>query len=240
MMGRKFKKTDKIAILGRSGCGKSFLGKCAQDQFDRKIVIDTLYEYNGGDFDFVVNTRQSLIAAMSAVEQNKKFSILYRFDLKVDQEVLSADFDFVCEAVYIFGNVLLVVEEIHLYSGPHFLPTWLKNLSLMGRHRNVALIYTSQRAGETNKTLLSMSTYVYCGQMIDLNDQKYIGNFIGKEARALSEIPDRSFIEFDSQNPKVNRIVPNDFLKTGLEFKGENSANFKSQTTKKQKTGAKK
>jgi ABC-type dipeptide/oligopeptide/nickel transport system ATPase component len=234
-MSRKFKPTDKIAILGRSGCGKSHLGKDAQKQFPRKIVVDTLYEYNGGDFDFVVDTRKSLIAAMSAVEQNEKFSILYRFNLKNSEEDKNADFDFICEAVYIFGNVLLVVEEIHLYSTPHFLPTWLKNLALMGRHQKVALIYTSQRAGETNKTLLSMSNYVYCGQMIDLNDQKYIGNFIGKEARALSEIPDRSFIEFNSNDPKNHKMVKNDFLKTGLEFKDKKSATIKSQTTKNKK-----
>lgn len=231
-MSRKFKATDKIAILGRSGCGKSHLAKDAQKQFERKIVIDTLYEYNGGDFDFVVDTRSSLIAAMSAVEKNKKFSILYRFNLKSSEEIKNDDFNFICEAVYIFGNVLLVIEEVHLYSGPHFLPTWLKNLALMGRHQNVALIYTSQRAGETNKTLLSMANYVYCGQMIDLNDQKYIGNFIGKEARALSDIPDRSFIEFNSNDPKNPKTVKNDFLKTGLEFKDKKSATIKSQTTK--------
>lgn len=231
-MSRKFKNTDKIAILGRSGCGKSHLGKEAQKQFPRKIVIDTLYEYSGGDFDFVVDTRKSLLVAMGAVEKKEKFSILYRFNLKTSEEFKNADFDFICEAVYNFGNVLLVVEEINLYSTPHFLPTWLENLALRGRHQKVALIYTSQRAGVTNKTLLAMSTYVYCGQMIDLNDQKYIGNFIGKEAGALSEIPDRSFIEFNSNEPKNHKMVKNDFLKTGLEFRQNKTANVKSQTTK--------
>lgn len=235
---RSYKPTDKIFILGRSGCGKSFLGKSIQDQFDRLVVIDSLYEYSGSDFDFVVDSYQSFLNALVHLEKEKNFKILFRFNLAMGNSEREILFDRACECIYQLGDVCLVIEEVHLYSSPQFLPHWFKNIALMGRHQNIGLICTSQRAGETNKTLLSMSTYVYCGQIIDLNDQKYIANFIGKEARALSELQDRTFIEYSSADPKSCKIVSNNFLKSGLDLEKKSTVNIKARP-KNKKTGEK-
>lgn len=224
-----FKSIDKFFILGRSGCGKSFLGKSIQQSFNRKIVIDSLHEYNGGDFDFVVDTYKSLIACMLAVQNQSKFSILFRFNLNLDEESQIQEFNKICEAVYNFGNVLLVVEEVHLYSSPQFLPHWLKNLTLMGRHKEVALLFTTQRAGETNKTLLAMSTHVFCGQMIDKNDQNYVASFIGKNSADLARLPDRTFFHFKSSDPLAVKTILNDNFKTGLDFKKKSTVNKKAE-----------
>lgn len=226
---RSYKAIDKIFILGRSGCGKSFLGKSIQQKFDRLVVVDSLHEYNGGDFDFVVDSAKSFMRALLDLEKQKSFKILFRFSIYWNDETKEGEFDRLCEIIYHFGNTCLVIEEIHLYSSPQFLPLWLKNIALMGRHQNISLICTSQRAGETNKTLLSMSTFIYCGQIIDLNDQKYISTFIGKDARALSELEDRTFIEYSSDDPKNPKIVKNDFLKTGLDFKKKSTVNIKAR-----------
>lgn len=230
---KKFKPIDKIFILGRSGCGKSHLSKLIQQQYGRLIVVDTLMEYNGGEFDFVVDSYPTFLKILMHLEKEKAFKVLFRFSLHDEEEKKHFIFNKVCEAIYHLGNVCLVVEEVHFYSNPQKLPLWFENIALTGRHQNIALICTSQRAGLTNKTLLSMSTYVYCGQIIDLNDQKYIANFIGKEARALSELEDRNFIEYSSDNPKSPKIVKNDFLQTGLDFKKKSTVTIKSQTKNK-------
>lgn len=192
-------------------------------------MIDSLYEYNGGDFDFVVDSYPAFLVALVSLEKEKKFRVLFRFNLSMGESERESLFNRLCECIYHLGDVCLVIEEVHLYSSPQFLPLWLKNIALMGRHQKIGLICTSQRAGETNKTLLSMSTYVYCGQIIDLNDQKYIANFIGKEARALSELQDRTFIEYSSSDPMSNKIVKNDFLKTGLDFEKKSTVNIKAR-----------
>lgn len=232
---RSYKPIDKIFILGRSGCGKSFLGKSIQSKFSRVVVIDTLREYSGGGFDFVVDTYETFLKALVHLEKEKNFKILFRFSLHAAESERIEIFDQLCAAVYHLGDVCLVIEEVHFYSTPHSLTTWFQNIALTGRHEKIALICTSQRAGLTNKTLLSMSTYVYCGQMIDLNDQKYIANFIGKNARDLSELQDRTFIEYSSADPANPKIVKNDFLKTGLDFEKKSTVNKKARP--KTKTG---
>lgn len=235
---RSYKPTDKIFILGRSGCGKSFLGKTIQEKFNRLIVIDSLYEYSGGDFDFVVDSYPAFLGALINLENQKNFKVLFRFNLSMVEVEREALFNRLCECIYQLGDVCLVIEEVHLYSSPQFLPHWLKNIALMGRHQKIGLICTSQRAGETNKTLLSMSTFVYCGQIIDLNDQKYIANFIGKDARALSELQDRTFIEYSSDDPANSKIVNNNFLVSGLDLKKKSTVNIKARP-KNKKTGEK-
>ena len=51
----EFTETDKIFCMGRSGCGKSHLAKRIQEKYPRKIIFDTLFEYDTKNVDSVNN-----------------------------------------------------------------------------------------------------------------------------------------------------------------------------------------
>lgn len=197
--------TDCILIMGRRGCGKSFLAKKVQELFPRKIVIDSLNEYTEGN---IVSNFDQFTQKLLEFKERDSFTLVYQFS--PESPVSDEEFNQIMRVSYYFENVQVVIEEIQLYSSPHYLPHWLKNSLLTGRHKGMSLLFTTQRPGELNKTILSQCSHIFCGQIIEGNDLRYISSFLNEDAERLSSIPKRKFLyRSDSGTIEIN----NDFSK---------------------------
>jgi len=186
---------DVATILGQRGWGKSFLCKKAQEQFDRRIVFDPMHEYPPASGRTIVKSGPECVLALKAVRQTaKNFEIVIQFDPEIPHESLERQFDELLRVIYYFGNVLVVVEEVQEYSHPHFLPHWLRKLLLTGRHKKIAMIFTSQRPGEVHKTILAQSHYKICGKIEEGNDLRYLANFFNAETPKLVHLEPRTFL----------------------------------------------
>lgn len=187
---------DCLLILGRRGCGKSHLAKGLQKLWPRRVVIDTMAEYSNEpgvekvfDFDQFAKRLTEL-----AQKREKKFVLVFQFSPEADaQEDL---FNEILRLCFYFGNVQIVIEEIQFWSTPHQLPKWLKNCLLIGRHHGLSLLFTSQRPGQVNKTILSQCGHIFCGQIFEGNDLNYLANFLNQKSDLLINLPDRQFLYF--------------------------------------------
>jgi len=200
------KPTDCAIVLGQRGCGKSFLAKNWQSLWPRRIIIDSLNEYQSGEL--IVHNFNDFADTLSHYDEIKrdKFEIIYQFDFETrNREVI---FEEILKLCYYFGNVLIVVEEIQLYSSPHNLPWRLENALMTGRHQNIALLFTSQRPGLVNKSIFSQCSHQFVGRITEGNDLKYLRNVLGSEADKLSQLPDRKFLYFSNEGVQE---ISNDF-----------------------------
>lgn len=210
----KFKETDCILVMGVRGCGKSHLAKRLQEMWPRRVVIDCLYEYTDskGRPIFpgakVVNNFEDFGKLISeySEKKSKKFTIIFQSHPEAGNS--EAEFNEICRICYYAGNLQLVIEEVQLHASTHFLPEALKNLCLTGRHNNISLLFTSQRPGEINKTILSQCAHIFCGRIIEGNDLKYVSNFLNQSSDRLVNLPDRKFLW---RNPENIREISNDF-----------------------------
>jgi DNA helicase HerA-like ATPase len=184
--------------MGQRNCGKSYLAKRLATIWPRKIIIDPMSEYDerDGEIYFDFNSFARRLVEIKQLNQ-EKFTIIFQFD--VESDISETEFDQVLRLAYYFGNVQVVIEEVHLFSSPHTLPKWLRNLALTGRHQNTALLLTTQRPGELNKTLVSQSTHIFCGRILESNDLRYVSAFLGQESGRLASLQDRKFLYFSSQ-----------------------------------------
>jgi hypothetical protein len=203
-----FISSDKILIMGRSGCGKSFLCRNLQTMWPRRVIIDSLGEYNDEPEKFNSFNSISNRLITASRENHEEFTLVFQFD--PENENADETFNELIRILYYFGNILIVIEEVQLYSNPHFLPHWLRNSLLTGRHRNVGLIFTSQRPGEVNKTIVSQCRHLFCGNLIDKNDINYVAGFLNSESNKLINLKDRKFIY---RGPDGIKEVENNFLK---------------------------
>lgn len=201
-----FQQTDKILIMGRSGCGKSYLGRRLQSIWPRRIIIDSLNEYDGEkevfyDFNLIADR---LIKA----EKNKEreFTLVFQADPEIEDNL--EVFNQLIRIGYYYGDLLIVVEEVQNFSSPHQLPHWLRNALLTGRHKGLALMFTSQRPGEVNKTIVSQCAHIFCGNLIDKNDINYVSGFLNEDANKLINLKDREFIY---RSPSGIEKITNDF-----------------------------
>lgn len=187
------KSTDCILIMGVRGCGKSYLCKNIQKLWPRRVIIDSLDEYDDENAVFSFDEfAKRLIELDKAKAQS--FEVVFKFD--PENDIDSVEFNEVMRLCYYFGAIQVVIEEVQLFSNPHFLPKWLKNNLLIGRHQSVSVICTSQRPGEVNKTILSQCSHIFCGRIVEGNDVRYVSGFLNQSAEKLTSLPDRRFLYF--------------------------------------------
>ncbi len=201
-----FKPTDVFLCLGRRGCGKSHLARRIQSAYPRKVIFDPLGEYSDAD-GVICHDFQSFAEAVLKTQNDHSFTLVYQFDIEREDHV--GEFNQALRVLWHRGNLLVVCEEIQMLSAPHSLPMWMRNQLLTGRHRNNALLFTTQRPGECHKTIISQSNHVFCGSLHERNDVEYVRSVIGDRAYDLSDAPDREFIYFRPGQPIAD--IDNDF-----------------------------
>lgn len=199
------KPTECLLVMGRRGCGKSYLAKRLQDLWPRRIIIDSLGEYTEGIQ--VTGFSQFCDELLKLKQKNEKqFVLVFKFDPEVP---VSDDlFNQILRVCFHFKNVQVVIEEIQRYSSPHYLPHWLDQCLFVGRHKGLSLLFTTQRPGMLNKGILSQCAHVFCGQLIDGNDVSYVSGFLGEHGNKLISLPERQFIYFSDKGIKQ---ISNDF-----------------------------
>ncbi len=195
---QRFKEDDVFIVLGRRGCGKSHLARGIQKCYPRKVIFDTLGEYDDPAHlrcDSFGTFERALIEAHDRPE----FTIVFQFDL--DREDQEAELNAVLRSLYRRGeefktSTLIVLEEVQTFATTHRMPHWLKHCLLRGRHRDLALLFTTQRPGECHKTIISQANYVFCGSLHERNDVDYARSVLGDQAHELATYPDREFLLF--------------------------------------------
>jgi ABC-type dipeptide/oligopeptide/nickel transport system ATPase component len=201
-----FTDIDKIVIMGTSGCGKSYLGKVIQLNFSRVIVFDPMDEYQTDQKNIIRSWEQFASFVNNEGEKNKFFKVIkFSFD---DDDIERISFlDHAIKVLYHLGNVTIVIEEMQLFSTPHSISKNLKNSMTTGRHQKLSFIITTQRPSLMNKTILSQSTHIFCGNLVDKNDILYVGNFIGADKNQLSSLKKGQFIWFHPQREEKIKVI---------------------------------
>lgn len=202
----RFQPTDCILIMGRRRCGKSYLAKKIQDVWPRRIIIDTLNEYKDGEIVRSFSQFSQKLIELKA-QNARKFVLIFQFP--VESEVSEAEFNQIMRLCYYFGDIQVVVEEIQLHCSTSWLPHWLKNNLLIGRHQKISLLFTSQRPGMVNKTIVSQCNHIFCGTLIDKNDVDYVSTFLNQNSEKLINLPERHFIYFS--DGKISEISTNNW-----------------------------
>lgn len=188
-----FLKTDCILCLGRRGSGKSFLAKIIQRIYPRKVIFDTLEEY--GDTDgIVVRSFDAFSKQIVTLAGLSRFTLIFKFSVESSDHAL--EFDQALRCLYYFEDIQIVIEEVQNFSSPHFLPHWLRQCLLTGRHRGISLLFTTQRPGELNKTILSQCAHIFAGPLHEKNDLNYVSSFLGVATARLTHLPPRRFLYF--------------------------------------------
>lgn len=188
-----------LTVMGRRGCGKSYLAKRLQELWPKRVIIDSLNEYKDGD---KVKTFKDFCEKLIEFKNTKAKSFVLVFQFNPEEELNEETFNQILRVCYYFGNIQIVIEEVQLYASPHRLPHWLKQCLLTGRHKGLSLLFTTQRPGELNKTILSQCAHIFCGQIVEGNDLRYIASFLNQDAQRLSSLPERRFIYFSDDGIK--------------------------------------
>lgn len=106
-------------------------------------------------------------------------------------------FTAVCRLVQDFGDIVFAVDEIWNFQTPGSSPYELRELMLQWRHYGAILMWTAQIPQKVDKTLLSVSTEIYCGRVTlenDLDSVRRNGRIPDDALKLLPTLPDWTFV----------------------------------------------
>ncbi len=198
--------SDKFLFLGRSGSGKSYIARRISAAYPRKVIFDTLGEYSSSD-GIVCHDFHQFCEEILKTEHSEKFTIIYQFDVESSHE--TDEFNEALRVLWYRGNVFVLVEEIQNFATPHSIPHWVKKCLFTGRHRNLALGFTTQRPGECHKSVISQANHVFFGSLHEKNDLEYCKSVLGNRCFLLSTLPPQTFFYFRPGAHQLMKLNPN-------------------------------
>jgi len=184
-----------VAIIGRKGSGKSTTLAERLKTADRLVVFDPLGEHCGKK-DWLPNEISSLSELENFFRWNRKrgqFAAGY-----VPGEDLEEEVEGVAGVLYQRGNLVFGIEEVPLICSPSYLPPVLGKLIRTGRHRQIDITWTAQRASECARTLTSLTDEFVLFSQTEPRDLDAIAARCGDEvARKVAELGRHDYITWD-------------------------------------------
>lgn len=202
---------EHVSIFGMTGCGKSTLTRSLATIYPRRIIFDRMGEWSNAGLPVCSNFAE-FSHLYRQFYQAQEFTILYRPKPGLSQDFLVSDVNQVLALVYQVESqtgrgIALIFEEVWLYAPIHSTPPWLQEISLTGRHYNIAIVANAQRPAHVSKTLVTQSRHVFVGQFFEANDRKYLRDTLGDLPELQRPPPPGEFIWFRPAQPLQTQKV---------------------------------
>jgi hypothetical protein len=183
-----------ISVLGKTGFGKSVWTRKYCVGKKRLFVFDPLR-----DFPCEYMDCENLIANFDAgkFDNNNIFSV--GSGNTEDLEILGA-------LSMLAGDCLLVVEECAIsFDKWGRIPSWLRDIVFLGRHRNASILVTAQRAASVPIDLRSQVSRLVTFQQSEGDDLSWLKPFLGRDILELPYLPVLTCI--DASNAEKNKYA---------------------------------
>lgn len=155
--------------MGRKGTGKSTMARSLICEAHRNIVLDTL----GDDYSrgAITSDVQRFAEYYNRVNEFGAFEIVYRPRSDADIESF---FSFVKQT----ANVVLWIDEVDRFCGPHRINEGLKWMLNYGRHQELSVIGIARRAASVHRDLTANADWIAVHQTRENRDLQYLSEFM--------------------------------------------------------------
>lgn len=184
-----------ICVIGRRGSGKTTLVKYyLLPRLQPFIIYDSIGEYSDIENCSLVESESDLFDLLEA-----------RANIRIVPGTGGGDLEKIC---YILQkgvqNYHLFVDEFHVLYDHHMTfaadnPNF-KKLVLLGRHKGLGVIISTQRPTDIPKYVLSQATVVYCFHVYHKQDVTFLSNIVN-EAAITSTLNTYEFFEIQLGTP---------------------------------------
>ena len=141
-----------IGIIGRKGTGKSRRLRGLLRYCPRFLVFDVLGEHAPQDEKNRFESTEQLTRFLKWSRSQDTFAGVYVPDVDLEEEI-----EEVSRLVYARGQLCFACEEVPLYTQAGYMPPLFGKLIRTGRHQQIDIAWTAQRAAEVPKTLTALT-----------------------------------------------------------------------------------
>lgn len=198
MASRRPNKARVLAAFGARGTGKTawVRQQLAELQPPRLLVWDFKHDPALADLGTPHRSLPACIQAMRAPD----FELRYLPDHGRD---LVAQFELVCRAAFLVGNLVLFVDELpEVTKANRAPPAWRRCVNVGrdytggdGKRRSLSIIGAGQRPAECDKSFIANADVIHTGRLAHQADARELAGSIGCEFRELLTLADLEWVE---------------------------------------------
>ncbi|MBY7884077.1 DUF87 domain-containing protein [Vibrio fluvialis] len=181
------------AVFGASGSGKSYYVKQIVKGWKRALIWDPDDEY--GEVPGVITARTT--SEVTKLMERKEVRIRYVVPAATEKSTLEKCFNFVSLAAFIWGNCLLIGEEIADVTTPSKAAGGWGTALRRGRKRGVKVVGVSQRPAECDKTLFTQARHIRTGRLDGEGDKKRLADTLGVPVEWVKQLGPLEFLTVD-------------------------------------------
>lgn len=178
-----------VAAVGGRGTGKSAWVRQLLERLKpaRLVVWDLMAEH-----EWCGPPADDLAAVVGAMKARR---FVVRFVPSADDDTRAAQFDLLCRACQVAGNLTLYAEELAFVTTPSRAPPGWRALCLLGRHRGVTVIGTSQRPAQVDKEFWGNLDLIHAGRQTSERDARTVASLLGVPWQTVQRLPDLHWLE---------------------------------------------
>lgn len=185
------KQREIIIVLGKTGFGKSHWTRQYLQGCRRVFLYDPVRETKGVTWD----------DSQTIVERYDNGGLRENFYCATSDENAVETFGSIA---FLLGNCIFSVEEASLvFQKGARVEGWAKNIIFLGRHRDVSLLVTAQRAASIPIELRSQATRIVSFAQHESDDLQWMKAFYGKRVEELPRLP--HFVCLDSTDGEIKQ-----------------------------------
>lgn len=168
-----------IVVLGKTGYGKSTWTRQFLRKQKRILAYDPIHELDGATW----------LDANSLVEKYDTGALNYQREFRFATDDDSS-LDAFGNIAFLSGDCILALEEASLiWRKGERIDGWSKSIIFVGRHRNVSLLVTAQRAASIPIELRSQATRIVSFAQHESDDLNWMKSFFGNRVTELPMLP---------------------------------------------------
>jgi len=141
-----------VGVIGRKGSGKSTYVRELLRYCPRFVVFDPMGEHALSDHQNRFEKPPELARFLKWSHQQPTFAGVY-----VPTGDLEEEIEEVARLIYARGQLCFACEEVPLYTQAGYMPPLFGKLTRTGRHQEIDICWTAQRAAEVSKTLTALT-----------------------------------------------------------------------------------
>jgi energy-coupling factor transporter ATP-binding protein EcfA2 len=165
-----------VGVVGRKGSGKSTRVSTLLKYCPRILAWDPMMDHINLLPDVFEGVDEELQEYLWQAYKSKTFACSYAPSGDPEEE-----FEEISGFVYHYGRMLFCVEEAPLICKAGYMPPVFGKLVRTGRHRQIDLLWTAQRASEVSRTLTSSTDVFIFYSQTEPRDLDAIAERCGRE-----------------------------------------------------------